>query len=133
MLAPVRSHAFSYGLKIKRDPDRYEFTLRTIVFGTDFRPLLDNQCGLAGTGSMPPVDPGLGCWQLLFWASLDHANLAAVGRVLRRYSEQYSGFQTVIVLYGLPILKEMAAWRPGHQAYGREIRVESGAWTGFMQ
>ena len=29
----------------------------------------------------------------------DHANLAAVGWVLRGYSEQYSGFQTVIVLY----------------------------------
>ena len=35
------------------------------------------------------------------------ANLAAVGWVHRGYSEQYSGSQTVIVLYGLPILKEM--------------------------
>ena len=34
-----------------------------------------------------------------------HANLAAVGWVLRVYSEQYSGFQTVIVLYELPIQK----------------------------
>ena len=35
-------------------------------------------------------------------AHVSHANLAAVGWV--RYPEQYSGFQTVIVLYGLPIL-----------------------------
>ena len=34
-----------------------------------------------------------------------HSHLAAVGWVLRGYSEQYSGFQTVIVLFGLPILK----------------------------
>ena len=53
-----------------------------------------------------------------------HANLAAVGWVLRGYSEQYSGFQTVIVLYGLPIRKEMTAWKPGYPAYGREISVE---------
>ena len=52
-----------------------------------------------------------------------HANLAAVGWVLRGFSEQYSGFQTVIVLYGLPILKEMTAWKPGYPAYGREISV----------
>ena len=36
---------------------------------------------------------------------------------------QYSGFQTVIVLYGLPILKEMTAWKPGYPANGREISV----------
>ena len=30
------------------------------------------------------------------------ANLAAVGWVLRGYSEQYSGFQTVIVCMGFP-------------------------------
>ena len=54
-----------------------------------------------------------------------HANLAAVGWVRRGYSEQYSGFQTVIVLYGLPILKEMTAWKPGYPAYGREISVET--------
>ena len=39
-------------------------------------------------------------------APLPHrAHLAAAGWVRRGYSGQYSGFQTVIVLYGLPILK----------------------------
>ena len=32
-------------------------------------------------------------------AAATHAHLAAVGWTLRGYSEQYSGFQTVIVLY----------------------------------
>ena len=54
-----------------------------------------------------------------------HANLAAVGWVLRGYSEQYSGFQTVIVSYGLPILKETTAWKPGYPGYGRKISVDA--------
>ena len=65
----------------------------------------------------------IGRWPGASAATAIHANLAAVGWVLRGYSERYSGFQTVIVLYGLPILKEMTAWKPGYPAYGREISV----------
>ena len=48
-------------------------------------------------------------------------------RVLRGYSEQYSGFQECHILYGLSIQQEMTAWEPGYPAYGREISVHTQA------
>ena len=83
---------------------------------------------VAPLGREAPLSGCFWQWPLLWqWGlpSLAPGNVWTCG--FGGYSEQYSGLLTGIFLYGLPILTEMTARKPGYPRYGREMSVASGA------